>query len=594
MKENIKTKHPKRKRADAAAAVESASKHASLRPYVRQFYKGNGGYLALVVLEIILSTGCNLLISRLIQLVLDLVAGEAVPFSLSALWGLAGLAVGLIVLSSACAYASRPRFVAKAMTQYKSYVFERLSQKRFSAFSGENTNLYISALSNDANVILSDYVGGLFTILEQMMLFVAALTFMLLVNPILTAVSVGLSLLPIVVSMLTGNRVAEAEKRVSDCNVSYMSTLRDSLSGFSVIKSFRAERQALRLFSEKVRQVAAEKEKSQKLTILVSMYASIAGVVVQLGVFLVGAGLALSGRAVTVGTVLIFVQLLNFVLQPISSVPTCLAKRKAAKALLQKLADAIDENVREEGEQVANRLREGISFQNVSFGYEDGGEVLHDVNVFFRAGKKYAIVGASGSGKSTLLNLLMASYGGYSGSICYDEHEIKNINSESLYDMVTMIQQNVFIFNASIRDNITMFKDFPEDEVRRAIELSGLSELLAERGADEPCGENGSGLSGGEKQRISIARSLLKRSQILLADEATAALDAETAEQVSDAILKLDGVTGIVVTHSLNEALLRRYDGIIALKNGTVAEMGSFEELLEKKGYFYSLFTVSQ
>jgi len=127
-----------------------------------------------------------------------------------------------------------------------------------------------------------------------------------------------------------------------------------------------------------------------------------------------------------------------------------------------------------------------------------------------------------------------------------------------------------------------------------AIRLSGLLTLIREKGEDYLCGENGSGLSGGEKQRISIARSLLKRSQVLLVDEATAALDAETAYQVASAILGLKDVTGIVVTHSLDEGLLKQYDQIITLKNGSIVETGTFDDLIAEKGYFYSLFTISQ
>ena len=139
-----------------------------------------------------------------------------------------------------------------------------------------------------------------------------------------------------------------------------------------------------------------------------------------------------------------------------------------------------------------------------------------------------------------------------------------------------------------------MFREFPTAEVDRAIELSGLSTLIAERGEDYLCGENGSGLSGGEKQRISIARSLLKHASVLLADEATAALDAQTAHQVTDVILSLPGVTRIVVTHTLEQAALRRYDGILVLKNGRIAESGTFDALMAQKGYFYALYTVSQ
>ena len=118
--------------------------------------------------------------------------------------------------------------------------------------------------------------------------------------------------------------------------------------------------------------------------------------------------------------------------------------------------------------------------------------------------------------------------------------------------------------------------------------------MIQAKGADYLCGENGNGLSGGEKQRVSIARSLLKKSQVLLVDEATAALDSETAKQVFDAILDLDQVTSIVVTHALDASQLKKYDEILTMKNGCIVEKGTFEKLMEEKGYFYSLFTVSQ
>jgi len=293
-------------------------------------------------------------------------------------------------------------------------------------------------------------------------------------------------------------------------------------------------------------------------------------------------------------TGILFVDLTAYVITPIRELPEQLASRKAAAALIDKLADSLEDHVRDEGSLVPKQLNCGITLEHMTFGYEVGRDILHDINTTFDAGKKYAIVGASGSGKSTLLNLLMASHGNYSGKICYDGHEVKKISSESLYDIVSMIQQNVFVFNASIRNNITMFREFPTAEVDRAIELSGLSTLIAERGEDYLCGENGSGLSGGEKQRISIARSLLKHASVLLADEATAALDAQTAHQVTDDILSLTGVTRIVVTHTLEQAALRRYDGILVLKNGRIAESGTFDALMARKGYFYALYTVSQ
>lgn len=139
-----------------------------------------------------------------------------------------------------------------------------------------------------------------------------------------------------------------------------------------------------------------------------------------------------------------------------------------------------------------------------------------------------------------------------------------------------------------------MFRDFPDEKINEAITKAHLKELICEKGTDYLCGENGQGLSGGEKQRISIARSLLKESSILIADEATSALDAQTSYEVINEILELDSMTRIVVTHSLEEALLRRYDEIIVIKDGTIEEKGSFDELMDNNGYFKALYTVVQ
>ena len=570
------------------------NKKALMKPYMRQFYKGNGWRFALALSVTLAMTASALMVSWLLQVIIDMATGADVGFTFSQVVLLSAIALLLEVTAYFLTYHSKPRFIAKGIGQYKEYVFERLCQKGIGTFSSESSSLYISALSNDAKTVEMNYLANVFVVVENSAICLGALLLMFYYSPLLTALSIVLAFLPLAASVCTGNLVAGAEKKVSDKNETYMSTLKDSLIGFTVIKSFRAEVQMCRIFRNTVREVADAQTLRKKMSTLVSGLSSCSGTVLQFGIFLIGAYLALSGHGLSAGAVLIFVQLLNFVISPIGTIPQALAEIKASKALIAKVAEALEGNVRDEGSEQKTELTDGISVDHLSFGYEEEKPVLQDVSFHFEVGKSYAIVGSSGSGKSTLLNLLMASHDGYNGSIRYDETELQQIHSESLYEMVSVVQQNVFIFNASIWDNITMFSDFPNEEVDRAIKLSGLSKLIAERGEDYLCGENGSGLSGGEKQRISIARSLLKRSRVLLVDEATAALDAQTAFQVSNAILDLDELTRIVVTHALDEALLKRYDCVLTLRNGKIAESGTFDALMEKKGYFYSLFTISQ
>lgn len=565
-----------------------------IRPYTRQFYKGNVVFFLLALCETLLAAVGSLLVSWLLQQILDLIGGYDTGFTLAELTVITLVLIAGIAVMYMIGYFSKPRFIARGIAQYRAYIFGELTKKRISAFSGENTSLYISALTNDIEAVEKGYLRNIFTVVDSLLTFVGALAMMLWYSPLLTLMAIGLSLLPVIASLLTGEQVAKAEKTVSDRNEGYTATLKDCLNGFSVIKSFRAEAQMCRLFGEQVKKLSKAKCLKDKKSILVQMYGFIAGIAAQLGVFLLGARLALSGHGISVGTTLIFVQLMNFIIGPIATIPNCLAERKAARALVEKIAKAISTNVPEEGDNEHAPLAHGIEIRDLSFGYEPGKQILKHINCTFELGKKYAIVGASGSGKSTLLNLLMASYPHYDGTICYDHTELRKISSSHLYETESIIQQNVFVFNATIKDNITMFREFPEEEIDEAIRLSGLTALIREKGRDYLCGENGNGLSGGEKQRISIARSLLKKSQVLLVDEATAALDAETAYQVSSAILGLDGITGIVITHSLDEGLLRKYDEILTMKAGTIVEAGSFDELIERKGYFYSLFTVSQ
>ena len=566
----------------------------NIKPYTKQFYKNNIINFIIAFSEIILVTAGMLAISWILQQVIDLIAGNDTGFTLTELSVISAIIFFGCILSYLISYAFKPKFITKGISQYKEYIFERITKKNISAFVGENSSKYISSLTNDIQIIEKGYLFNIFDIIANIILFIGALIMMFIYSPLLTLIALGLTLIPLICTIIVGKKLAKAEKLVSDQNENYTGTIKDTLGGFSVIKAFKVEYEMIKNFKDNSKRLANSQSKKYKMQILMEMSGTAASLIVQLGIFLIGAYFAINGLGVTAGVTLVFIQLLNYVLNPLQVIPKALAERKAAKGLIEKIAIELDQNVREDKNTTLNKLTNGISIRDLSFGYTDDKEILHGINCEFELGKKYAIVGTSGSGKSTLLNLLMASNDNYLGNISYDGNEIRDINSDNLYEIESIIQQNVFIFNASIKNNITMFQSFSDDDITKAIEMSGLKSLVEEKGLDYICGENGSGLSGGEKQRISIARCLLRKTQVLLVDEATAALDAETAYQVSNSILNLDGVTSIVVTHSLEEGLLKQYDEIITLKNGSIIEKGGFNELINNKNYFYSLFTVSQ
>ncbi len=564
------------------------------KEFTSQFFKGNKLPFAVSVFSVILIGAINLFLSWLLQQIIDTMGGVQGTYHLSTLAIITMGLVGGILIVAVLNYFFDPIFYRRAMKQYKNYAFKLLTKKSISSFTDETTATYLSALTNDANNIETKYLEKIFDLIQSFIFFFGGFALMLYYSPLLTLIAVILTSLPIVASIMTGNKLGEEEKRVSDRNESFTATLKDCLNGFSIIKSFKAEMAVLKMFTKYNDDAENAKYKRRRRAAIVKGISMLASIIAQLGVFLAGAYLALSGSEVTPGVVMVFLNLMGLVILPIKDVPLILADRNASYALIDKLAKALNTHIREEGTEISGELKKGISIHNLCFQFEENKNVLNGITTTFEAGKSYAIVGASGSGKSTLLNLLMASHSNYSGEIRYDDIELGSIHSKSLYDMVSIIQQNVFIFNASIRDNITMFREFPKEEVDHAIHLSGLSELIESKGEDYLCGENGNGLSGGERQRISIARSLLRKTPVLLVDEATAALDKETANHVSNSILGLEDYIRIVVTHALEESQLKQYDQILTLKNGLLLESGDFQSLLDKKGYFYSLYTVSQ
>ncbi len=562
------------------------------RDLIKELYVDNKLSFFIALFAVLASSFFNVAISWLLQQIIDRASGSESSYSFITLTIISAIIVVAFIVTQGLQYFYKTRFIKEALINYKRSIFSSISRKSISAFSSENTSTYISALTNDANSVEANYVTNVFRLVQLVVTGLISLILMIFYSPLLTLIVFGITLLPIIVSMVSGNKIAFYEKKVSDLNENYTDTIKDSLSGFSVVKSFKAEDVIVKRFDDKNIEVENAKQKRNKVQIFVRTLGQTAGLVSQLGIFIIGAYLSTKMSSVTIGMVIAFTQLMNHVLNPIGEVPEILGNRKAAISLIDKVSKNLDDTTEEKGINIGNALNQGISIRNLSFGY-DSDMVIDDINLDIEKGKSYAIVGPSGGGKSTLLSLLIDKNKDYTGSISYDGVDVRNISTESLFDLVSLIEQKVFLFNGTIRDNITLYKSFDDSSIARAVNLSGLDSLINDKGWDYFVGEGGSNLSGGEKQRISIARSLLRNSSVFLVDEATSALDNKTAKHVSESFAKLDGYTRVIITHRLDETYLNSYDGIIVLNDGKVVEKGSFKELMNQKGYFYSLYKLN-
>ena len=299
-------------------------------------------------------------------------------------------------------------------------------------------------------------------------------------------------------------------------------------------------------------------------------------------------------QSITVGTAIIIIQLSTHIVGPVKLSISLINQIRSVSLIAYKIETILEDTKDSFEDTNLSNFVNSIEIKNLDFSYNEERKALDNINLSIDKNKKYAIVGESGSGKSTLIKLLMRYYNDYEGSILIDNNDLKNIYSSDLYKNMSMIQQNVFMFDDSIKENIKLYSNHTDDDIINACERSGLTKLIDKlpEGINSLVGENGNKLSGGEKQRIAIARALINNTQILILDESTSALDNETAYNLEHSLLNLDDLTLITVTHKLIKSILINYDEIIVMKNGKIIEKGSFNDLLNRKGYFYSLYTI--
>ena len=391
---------------------------------------------------------------------------------------------------------------------------------------------------------------------------------LLLINPLVGLLSLAVSAIPAVVPALFGPRLSALQEAILERGASYTARVRDLAQGSEVVRSFGLGAVQGRLHAE-----AAESLEGTKAQLGVTMgwmsgLSSIVGISVQITIMALTGWFAMQGL-VTVGSIVAVVQLSGQVISPAFELSQKLGKLRSVRPVLDQVDALAAGASRTVGEASAELpLHHALSLDDVAFSYGEGAPSLEHLSATFAAGEKYALVGPSGSGKSTVLRLLAGRLAPTAGTVLVD--------GVAGVPEAAFIHQQVFLFDDTLRNNITLWGSFSEDSVARAVRAAGLDELVASlpEGLDTPVEENGGRFSGGERQRVAIARALLHQKSVLFVDEATSALDNEIAARVEDALLSLDGVTVVAVTHRLDAAHARRYDGVLELRDGRLAPLG--------------------
>lgn len=484
-------------------------------------------------------------------------------------------------------------YIKNTVNYLRCDVFSKLMNKDIKDFSLDNSGKYISVLYNDIKLIEDNFLNNIFLVISSLLSFFISLCALFYISPYIVIFISIFGVLGFIIPNALSKKLVIEKNEYSKNLEEITSVTKDLFSGFEVIKGFNISKKINKIFVKNSLNVENSKRKCSILEAIIKGFSLAFSVTIYLGVLILG-GYLMYKKSISVGTAIIIIQLSTHIVGPVKTSISLINQIKSVSLIGKKVEDILNVNNESEESEEIKSFRDCIDIKDLNFSYTKERNALKNINLKFERNKKYAIVGESGCGKSTLIKLIMRYYNEYEGKITIDNKDLNKIYSSDLYKTISMIQQNVFMFDDSIKENIRLFSNYSDESVIESCKRSGIMGLInrLEDGIDSLVGENGNKLSGGEKQRIAIARALINETKILILDESTSALDNETAYSLEKSLLNLENLTMIVVTHKLIKNLLTDYDEIIVMKDGMVIEKGSFEELIDIKGYFYSLYYI--
>ena len=482
----------------------------------------------------------------------------------------------------------------KAVSALRNDIYRKAQHLPMKFYDKTSTGSVINRIASDSSTLQQFMMRITQEAVVHAFQLVGIVVVMLALNPILTLLSLIPVVFIVIATRIFSKKIRPYYHRIWRRWSSVFSTLSDTIPCIKVVKSFTGEARSAQNFEEKNEEWLKMDLKIGKLA---SAFPQIVAFLVNCGTLIIwgiGGSKVLGGEAgFTAGLVVSFITYSNMFYGPVTFFANLSDSFQSALASTDKILDILEAEPETHAQSHVkpDKLKGKIEFLHVGFSFDRSKKVLDDVTFTIEPGEVVGIVGTTGSGKSTLINLIMRFYDGYTGEILVDGHNIKNFDLSSFREQIGYVQQEPMMFSDTIFNNIAYSKpDSTVDEVINAADIANAHGFIARQpdAYDTVLGERGVGVSGGEKQRISIARAVLKDPSILIFDEATAAVDSETEHLIQEAIDRLiAGRTTLMIAHRLST--LRRANRIIVVDGGRIVENGTPEELMALKGKYYKL-----
>lgn len=454
----------------------------------------------------------------------------------------------------------RRSYVMKSVSSVKNGLMSSIYNRGLLAYQKNPNAYYINLLSNDVDIMETDYLLPRPILLFYIAQFVFSVAALLFISWKATLCFVLLFLIPLIVPQLFGSLLAKRSQRVSDENESFTFELKEQIQGMAeIVENLSVLSFMKRFVAANERQQHSKKREGTAKT-FVNELSTACGTVSQLGCMAVGGALVIGGE-MSVGELIAAIQLLNSVFNPINGIAQITAQKQSAKPIIEKISTELQADPTPASS--GSVLSGDIAYDDFCAWYEEEKPVIRDFSCHFDAGKTYAIIGDSGRGKTTIFKCLLKLHSNFSGDIHIGGQNIGALSADDIYGLIGYVPQNAYLFNETIEKNITMYGDYSQQEIADVIEKVNLSYLAQEdRGT---LGDSGAEISGGEKQRILLARALIRKPKVLLLDEPTTALDPDTRDSINELIFSLEGYTRIVITHDRRPEYLERFDEVISL-----------------------------